>query len=213
MKRSFYSFLLIICLLAQLWVPASADSDMHVSEKGLAFIQELNGNTNHLGAAEAAVNDFMDTYRLNQYCRPVDPDFVRAVNAKKPKTMEDLADVWYVANKANYYRNEHYNDSRYHMLNLHATFTKGTVEFRLFQFNTPDGQHRSGLHAGALKSYIQLCLAMSAKAKAAKSISPNKVQMDNQKYAMAGWLCNMGLTGPEFKTARTIFTNNLTLFS
>ena len=152
----------------------------------------------------------LDTYRLNQYCRPVDPDFVRAVNAKKPKTMEDLADVWYVANKANYYRNEHYNDSRYHMLNLHATFTKGTVEFRLFQFNTPDGQHRSGLHAGALKSYIQLCLAMSAKAKAAKSISPNKVQMDNQKYAMAGWLCNMGLTGPEFKTARTIFTNNLT---
>ena len=65
MKRSFYSFLLIICLLAQLWVPASADSDMHVSEKGLAFIQELNGNTNNLKAAEAAVNDFIDTYKLN----------------------------------------------------------------------------------------------------------------------------------------------------
>ncbi len=64
MKRSIYSFLLIVCLLAQLWVPASANGDMRVSDKGLAFIQELNGNTNNLRAAETAVNDFMDTYNL-----------------------------------------------------------------------------------------------------------------------------------------------------
>ncbi|MFR6421611.1 MAG: amidoligase family protein [Coprococcus sp.] len=41
------------------------------------------------------------------------------------------------ATDADYGRSQHYNDSRYHMLNLHATFTKGTVEFRLFQFDEP----------------------------------------------------------------------------
>ncbi len=65
MKKSICSVLLIICLMAQLWIPVSADSNMHVSEKGLAFIQELNGNTNNLSAAEAAVNDFIDTYKLS----------------------------------------------------------------------------------------------------------------------------------------------------
>ena len=45
------------------------------------------------------------------------------------------------------------------MLNLHATFTKGTVEFRLFQFDAPSDGTQNGLHAGQLKSYIQLCLA------------------------------------------------------
>ena len=51
--------------------------------------------------------------------------------------MAQFADIWYTANGANYGRNQHYNDSRYHMLNFHATFTKGTIEFRLFQFDKP----------------------------------------------------------------------------
>lgn len=55
--------------------------------------------------------------------------------------MAALADIWYTANGASYGRDHHYNDSRYHMLNYHATFTKGTVEFRLFQFDAPaDGK-------------------------------------------------------------------------
>ena len=45
--------------------------------------------------------------------------------------MAQLADIWYMSHGANYGRSQHYNDSRYHMLNYHATFTKGTVEFRL----------------------------------------------------------------------------------
>ena len=65
MKRSICSFLLIVCLMAQLWIPVSADSDMRVSDQGLAFIQELNGSTNNLSAAENAVNDFIDTYKLS----------------------------------------------------------------------------------------------------------------------------------------------------
>ncbi len=65
--------------------------------------------------------------------------------------MAALADIWYTANGASYGRDHHYNDSRYHMLNYHATFTKGTVEFRLFQFDAPADGKLNGLHAGQLE--------------------------------------------------------------
>lgn len=156
----------------------------------------------------------LDQTRVHRYCRPVDPRFVQAINKKKPQTMADLADIWYVANNANYGRTQHYNDSRYHMLNLHATFTKGTIEFRLFQFDNPgttkDGRrYYGGLHAGQLKAYIQLCLALSHQAKMAKSASPKPQQTENPKYAMRTWLLRLGFIGEEFATARDILTRNL----
>lgn len=86
--------------------------------------------------------------------------------------MAQFADIWYTANGANYGRNQHYNDSRYHMLNFHATFTKGTIEFRLFQFDKPANGRKNGLHAGQLKSYIQLCLALSEMAKGLRTGQP-----------------------------------------
>ena len=107
----------------------------------------------------------LDEGRLGRYCRPVDPDFLEALNKKKPTTMAGLADIWYTTQGASYGRSQHYNSSRYHMLNLHATFTKGTIEFRLFQFDAPADGNQNGLHAGQLKAYIQLCLAMSELAK------------------------------------------------
>ncbi len=130
----------------------------------------------------------LDNRRMAQYCRVVDERFLNELNRKKPHTMADLADIWYGSQNANYGRNEHYNGSRYHMLNLHATFTKGTVEFRLFQFDAPSDGKQNGLHAGQLKSYIQLCLALSALAKNAKSASPKPQQTENPKYAMRTWL-------------------------
>lgn len=177
----------------------------------------LRNLTNLMAAHEtlmmAALN--LDAGRIGTYCKPVDPQFVAQVNAKKPKTMTELADIWYTANHATTGRDQHYNYSRYHMLNLHATFTKGTVEFRLFQFDNPgvtaDGRrYYGGIHAGQLKAYIQFCLALSDTAKKKKSTRPNPVQMENPKYAMVGWLANMGLEGDEFKTLRNVFTRNLT---
>ena len=88
-----------------------------------------------------------------------------------------LITTQHTGNGASYGRDHHYNDSRYHMLNLHATFTKGTVEFRLFQFDAPANGKRNGLHAGQLKSYIQLCLALSNMAKMVKSASAKEQQM------------------------------------
>lgn len=151
----------------------------------------------------------LDGYRMRRYCRTVDPRFLEQVNKKKPKTMSKLADIWYGSQDCSYGRNQHYNDSRYHMLNYHATFTKGTIEFRLFQFDAPADGKQNGLHAGQLKSYIQLCLALSQLAKEMRTASPKPQQNENPKYAMRTWLLRLGFIGDEFKTARDLLTRRL----
>ena len=161
----------------------------------------------HEDLLTAALN--LDTSRINRYCRTVNRVFLSRVNQKKPKTMSALADLWYNTQNASYGRDQHYNDSRYHMLNLHATFTKGTVEFRLFQFDAPTEDRKGGIHAGQLKSYIQLCLALSQMAKTVRTASAKPQQRENPKYAMRTWLLRLGFIGDEFKTARDLFTNRL----
>lgn len=151
----------------------------------------------------------IDQGRINQFCHTVDPRFLQQVNSKKPKTMAELADVWYTSLGARFNRENHYNNSRYHMLNLHATFTKGTIEFRLFQFDEPTEHRRGGLHAGQLKSYIQLCLALSQMAKDVRSASPKPQQRENPKFAMRVWLVRLGFVGDEFATARDLLTRSL----
>lgn len=151
----------------------------------------------------------LDSMRMARYCRTVNPEFLRVLNRKKPKTMSKFADIWYQTQNASYYRNQHYNDSRYHMLNFHATFTKGTIEFRLFQFDPPAEGKQNGLHAGQLKSYIQFCLALSQMAKDVKFASAKRQQNDNPKYAMRTWLLRLGFIGDEFKTARDVLTKRL----
>ena len=79
-------------------------------------------------------------------------------------------------------------------------FSKGTIEFRLFN---------STLHAGEVKSYIQLCLAISHQALIQKSASHIRTQSSNEKYTFRTWLLRLGLIGDEFKTARTHLLKNL----
>ena len=173
--------------------------------------QTLRNLANIMASHESLLADALrlDRGRMDRYCRTVDPAFLAALNRRKPKTMAALADVWYRGNGADYGRSQHYNDSRYHMLNLHATFTKGTVEFRLFQFDAPEGGRQNGIHAGQLKSYIQLCLALSEMAKEVRTASPKPQQNENPKYAMRTWLLRLGFIGEEFATARDFLTRNL----
>lgn len=152
---------------------------------------------------------WIDQERTENYCKPVDPNFLERLNKEKPKTMDALRAVWYEGNHATYGQTQHYNNSRYHMLNLHASFTKGTVEFRLFQFANPHGDSKGGIHAGKMKAYIQLCLAMSEAAKTARTISPKQQQTENEKFAMRTWMIRMGMVGDEFKTAREHLIKNL----
>lgn len=183
---------------------------IHIGAKGHTP-QTLRNLANIMASHESLLADALnlDHGRMSRYCRTVDPDFLSSLNRRKPKNMAELADIWYDGNGAGYGRNQHYNDSRYHMLNLHATFTKGTVEFRLFQFDAPDGGRQNGLHAGQLKSYIQLCLALSQMAKMVKTASPREQQKENPKYAMRTWLLRLGFIGEEFATAREVLTKRL----
>lgn len=173
--------------------------------------QTLRNLANIMAGHESLLADALnlDRGRMNRYCRTVDPRFLEQLNKKKPKTMAQLADIWYTSNGANYGRTHHYNDSRYHMLNYHATFTHGTIEFRLFQFDAPADGRKNGLHAGQLKAYIQLCLALSQMAKEVRTASPKEQQKENPKYAMRTWLLRLGFIGDEFKTAREILTKRL----
>ena len=173
--------------------------------------QTLRNLVNLMASKEDLIIEalYLDEGRVGTYCRTVDPRFLRKLNEEKPRTMDDLADVWYNTQDPYGNRNAHYNQSRYHMLNLHATFTKGTVEFRLFQFNNPHGKYKGGLHAGRMKAYIQFCLAVSQMAKQARTINPAVAQRENKKFAMRTWLIRCGFVGEEFNTAMKFFTQNL----
>lgn len=135
-----------------------------------------------------------------RYCKKTNEKLLKVINKKKPKTMRELADIWYTTQDANWGRTEHYNPSRYHGLNLHSVFTKNTVEFRLFNGTT---------HAGEIKAYIQFCLAVSHQALTQKKASAKKTTTNNEKYAFRCWMLRLGLIGNEFKTCRHHFLKNL----
>ena len=179
--------------------------------KGDHTPQTLRNLANLMASHESLLIAAMriDQGRIGRYCRTVDRNFLRRLNKEKPQTMDALENIWYEGNHADHGRDHHYNDSRYHCLNLHATFTKGTIEFRLFQFASPTQDRKGGIHAGEMKSYIQLCLALSEIAKSLKSASPKEPQRENPKFAMRTWLMRMGFIGEEFATARDILTRNL----
>jgi hypothetical protein len=142
--------------------------------------------------------------RRDCWCLPVDQTFLRHLNTQRPRTSDDLARLWYrysgkygerpdADQNWQRYRREHYDPSRYRLLNLHSVFSKGTIEFRAFN---------STLHAGEVKSYIQLCMAMSHMALKSASASPRRPETDNPAYTFRCWLLRLEMNGPEFKTAR-----------
>ena len=131
------------------------------------------------------------------YCQKADTRLLEELNHKRPKTMAEVEELWYNGMGGRY---DHYDNSRYHALNLHSVFSKGTIEFRLFN---------STLHAGEVKSYIQLCLAISHQALVQRGASRAKTHPENEKYTFRTWLLRLGMIGDEFKTARQHLLKNL----
>lgn len=183
---------------------------IHIGANGHSA-KTMRNLTNIMASHESLLVEALklDRSRISRYCKMVDERFLKELNKKKPIAISDFANIWYQSQNADWGRTQHYNESRYHMLNFHATFTKGTIEFRLFQFDEPNGGKQNGLHAGQLKSYIQLCLALSQMAKDAKGASAKPQQNENPKYAMRTWLLRLGFIGAEFETARDFLTRNL----
>jgi hypothetical protein len=126
------------------------------------------------------------------FCKKMDSALVDKMNHRKPKTMAAIERIWYEGYRDN--RTTHYHSSRYHFLNLHSFFTGNhTVELRGFN---------SELHAGKIRSYIVLALALNHQALTQKCASSRKNQTENEKFAMRTYLNRIGFIGEEFKNCR-----------
>ena len=134
-----------------------------------------------------------------RYCKKMDSLLVDKLNRKKPKTMAEIESLWYEGYSESTSR--HYHSSRYHFLNLHSFFTgQHTVELRGFN---------STLHAGKVRSYIVLALALNHQALTQKFASSKKPQTDNEKFAMRTYLNRIGFIGEEFANCREHLTAHL----
>lgn len=182
-------------------VNESCGLHVHIGAAGMTA-QAIRNLVNTVASREElffkALN--VDEARKRRYCKPVDERFLKELNAKKPATLDELKKIWYGDNHDHDY---HYHESRYHALNLHATFTKGTIEFRWFN---------GTLHAGEIKTAIQISCALVALAKTAKKAIYKPVSLENAKFAMRTFLTRpqgLNLNGDEFKTLRHHLTKHL----
>ena len=126
------------------------------------------------------------------YCKKMDAWLVHQMNQTKPATFAEIECIWYEGYREN--RNQHYHSSRYHFLNLHSFFHgHQTVELRGFN---------GTLHAGKIRAYIVLALALNHQALTQKNARYKKVQEENERFAMRTYLNRIGFIGPEFKSCR-----------
>ena len=129
--------------------------------------------------------------RMN-YCKKMDAYLVERMNRVKPTTFAQIENIWYERYTES--RDQHYHNSRYHFLNLHSFFHgHHTVELRGFN---------GTLHAGKIRAYIVLALALNHQALTQKSASYRKVQEENERFAMRTYLNRIGFIGNEFKNCR-----------
>lgn len=139
--------------------------------------------------------------RESSWCHKLNKTLLDAMKKNKNLTKEKAEEVWYSRANDGYcggIDHQHYNSTRYHGVNLHSFFTKGTVEFRLFN---------STLHAGKIKAYIQFCLAVSAWAITSQEKivfrSMDGYTPEQKVTIMRNILTHrLGLYGDEFKTCR-----------
>ena len=139
--------------------------------------------------------------RESSWCHKLNKTLLDAMKKDKNLTKEKAEEVWYSRANDGYcggIDHQHYNATRYHGVNLHSFFTKGTVEFRLFN---------STLHAGKIKAYIQFCLAVSAWAITSQEKivfrSMDGYTPEQKVTIMRNILTHrLGLYGDEFKTCR-----------
>ena len=132
--------------------------------------------------------------RVEAYCKKVREPMLkkaRKLSSDETKNLTELESIWYEG--FNHNTHQHYNKTRYYALNLHSVFYRGTVEWRCFN---------STLHAGEVKAYVNLCLAMSAQAIKQRSTVMRKTASENELFTFRVWLVRLGLNGEEFRTTR-----------
>ena len=118
--------------------------------------------------------------------------------------------VWYSPRNDGYeggISHSHYNTTRYHGINLHAFFTKGTVEFRLFNGTTPCRQNQ-GLYP-VLPGHERRAINCDHDDLHFKKVT-NYTQEQKAALMKRVLVNRLWMHGPEFKTARLHLTSAFT---
>ena len=182
---------------------AEKDCGIHVHiGLGNHNIKTLKNLVNYFSAYQDVIYKALEIndFRASRWCKKLEPALIDKFNERGLDSMEKGESAWYGKGHEDG-KYTHYHSSRYHGLNLHSVFQKGTIEFRLFN---------GTLHAGEIRSYIVFCLAMSNFALNARSIKRNRKNQFNDKYTMYEMLCRIGIKGEEFKVVRDHLTKHLT---
>ena len=87
---------------------------------------------------------YQHMYSHEYYCQKMYTRFLDEINNRPPLTMEQIKSMWYDGGDYSY---RHYDETRYHALNLHSVFNKGTIEFRLFN-SSLNGAEKKRIRAG-----------------------------------------------------------------
>ena len=188
--------------------------------KAGGFVNGSTGMHVHIGAkemtAQAAVNLLKMTaskqdliYKAldvkesrETYCKKFPARFMKDVLKRNPQDYGELASVWYDEPIERAEReHEHYDDSRYHLVNLHSYFTRGTVEYRMFN---------ATLEESEVKAAVQFCLAVTHYAKTTARVIYRQTETASDKFTFRTWLRQLGLNGKEFADCRKYFLKNLT---
>lgn len=83
----------------------------------------LRNITNIMAAKEDLIYKALEVSvaRQHRWCRPVEQRFLDELNRQKPRSLDQVKRIWYDGGDRS---SHHYDDSRYHCLNLHSVFQK-----------------------------------------------------------------------------------------
>ena len=131
-----------------------------------------------------------------------DPEFMARLDSLKPLTLESLNIAWF-GEPYPYPDPIYCNEIGYHDISIHYVWRDQTVEFNLFLGPTDPGE---------IKSNIQLCLAIAARARnvtTAEAKQRSSCDKFCSKAAMESFLLDVGLVGPEFEETRSYLLKRL----
>ena len=179
---------------------AEYQAGIHVHIDGAPYTaQSLRNLVNIFASKENFLFDMLQVSPLHEtYCQKVDRDFLEKLNKQKPKTIDEIQRLWYNGDMNEVHH--HYSSTRYRACNLHSFFANGNWEMRACN---------STLHAGVIRSYVTLALAISNAALTKKFCSPHISQSANLRYSARVWLINLGLNGEEYKNCRKHLISHL----
>ena len=182
------------------FVNESCGQHVHVGSAGMTATM-IRNLVNTVASREELFFKALNVHESRKkYCKATDKNFLNRLNAIKPETKSELKKIWYGNDSDTEF---HYHKSRYHVLNLHALFTKGTIEIRGFNGTLEPVEVTAAIHLSA---------ALIAFAKRAKKALYRPVNLDNAKFAMRTFLTRpqgLNLNGADYAMTRHVLTKNL----